>query len=79
MYSGHGITFGSAGWWSIANVTTRNVIIFGVDNNSSSHSDKYKNNFLILGEGPTFRSNEKFGSPEKNFSINFTKANRKFV
>ena len=27
------------------------VIIFGADNNSSSHADSLKNNFLILGKG----------------------------
>ena len=35
----------------------RNVVIFGVDNSSSSHSDNCKNNFLILGEGPTSHIN----------------------
>ena len=28
----------------------RIVIIFGVDNNSSSYTDNRKNNFLVLGE-----------------------------
>ena len=28
----------------------RNVIIFGIDNSSSSHADNQKNNFLVLGE-----------------------------
>ena len=57
---------------------TRNVIIFGVDNSSSSPSDNRKNNVLILGEGPTYGINGSFGSPEKKFSINFTKANTNF-
>ena len=30
------------------------------------------------GVGPTFRINGSFGSPEKNFSINFSKGNTKF-
>ena len=47
-------------------------------NSSSSHADNRKNNFLILGQGATFWINGKFGSPEKKFSINFTKANTKF-
>ena len=34
--------------------------------------------FLILGDGPTYGINWSFGSPEKIFSINFTKANAKF-
>ena len=54
------------------------MIIFGVDNNSSSHSDNQKNNFLILGEGPTYGISGRFGSPEKKFNISFTKANAKF-
>ena len=50
VYSGYGITFDSAGSWSFAG----NVIIFGVDNSSSTHSDNHKNNFLILAESQTY-------------------------
>ena len=32
----------------------------------------------MLGEGPAFGINGSFGSPEKNFSINFRNANTKF-
>ena len=32
----------------------------------------------MLGEGSTFGVNERFGSAEKKFSINFSKANTKF-
>ena len=78
MYSGYGITFDSAGWWSFYNDTARNVIIFFFDNNSSSHADNHKNNFLVLGEGPTFGINGSFGSAKKKFSINFSKANTTF-
>ena len=42
---GYEITFDSTGSWSFNNDTARNVIIFGVDNSSSSHSDNHKNNF----------------------------------
>ena len=56
----------------------RNVISFGVDNSLSSHSDNRKNNYLILSEGPTYGINGSFGTPEKKFSINFTKGNTKF-
>ena len=55
-----------------------NVVIFGVNNCPSSYSDNRKNNFLILGKGPTYGINGSFESPEKKFSINFTKANKKF-
>ena len=49
-------------------------IIFGVDNSSSSHSEDGKNNFLVLGQGPTYGVNWSFASPEKNLNINSTKA-----
>ena len=78
VYSGYGITFDSTGSWSFDNDFVRNVIIFGADNTSSSYSDNLKNNLLILGEGPTYGINGSFGSPEKEFSINFTKANTRF-
>ena len=73
LYSRYRITFESAGSWSFDNGTARNVIIFGVDNSSSSHSDNRKNDFLILGKGSTFGINGSFGTPEKKFSINLLK------
>ena len=54
LYSVYGIPFDRGGSWSFDNDFARNVIIFAVDNSSSSHSDNRKNNFLILGEGPTY-------------------------
>ena len=65
LHSRYGIRFDSAGLWSFDNGFARNVIIFGVDNSSSSHSDNRKNNFLILGEDPTYDINGSFGAPEK--------------
>ena len=58
--------------------TARYVIIFGVDNISSSHTDNRKNNFLLLGEGPNFGINGRLGSTEKKFSIKLSKASTKF-
>ena len=75
MYSGYRIKFDSAGSWIFNNNTTRNTTNFGNDDNSSSHADNRKNNFLLLGEGITFGINGSFGSPEKKFSINFSKSN----
>ena len=75
--SGYGITFDSAGSWSFGNDFARNVIIFDVDNSSLFHCDNRKNNFSILSEDPTY-GNRSFRSPEKKFSINFTKANTNF-
>ena len=78
MYNGYGIIFDSAGSWSFNNDTARNVIIFGVNNSSSTRANNPKNNFLVLGEGPVLGINGMFGSTEKSFSINFSKSNTKF-
>ena len=78
VYSGYGITLDSASWCSFSNDTARNVIIFGVDNSSSSHSENRKNYVLVLDEGPTFGINGSFGWAEKKCNINFTKANTRF-
>ena len=67
----------SAGSWSFANDFTRDAVIFGVDNSSSCHSGNRKNDFLILGEGPTYGINGSLGAPEKKFDIDFSKANAK--
>ena len=56
-----------------------NIIIFGVVNSSSSHSDNRKNNFLLLGEGPTYGINGSSRSPEKKISINFAKTSTHFI
>ena len=39
------MTFDNAGLWSFDNDSARNVIIFGVDNSSSSYTGNRKNNF----------------------------------
>ena len=69
MYSGYGVIFDSEFSWSIDNGTAGKVIVFGVDNSSSSHADNHKNSFSILGEGPTFGINGSFGSPEKSLVL----------
>ena len=50
--------------------------IFGVDNSSSSHTNKRKIHFLVLGEGPN-DINGSVGALEKKFSINFSKIKTK--
>ena len=77
MYNGYGIPFDSAGSWRFDNDTARNVITFSVDNSSSSHADNGKNIFLVLGGSEAFGINGSFVSPEKKFSINFSKASIK--
>ena len=78
LYSGYGIKFDGAGLQGFDNDTAIDVIIFGNDDSLLHHSDNRKNKFLVLGEGSTFRINGSFGSPEKKFSINFSKASTKF-
>ena len=46
----YGITFDTAGSWSFDNDTSRNFVIFGVDNSSSYHFDNRKYNFSMLIE-----------------------------
>ena len=56
-----------------SNDSAKNIKIFSVDNSSSSHTDNCKNNLFVLGEGLTYDINGSFGTPEKEFSINFSK------
>ena len=78
VHSGYGKTIDSAGSWSVDNDFARNVIISGVGNSSSSHTDNCKNYFLILDESSTYGINGSFGLSEKKVSINFNKASTKF-
>ena len=41
-YNGWGIAFDGEGSWSFGNDFAGNVVIFGVDNSSSSHTDNQK-------------------------------------
>ena len=64
------VTFGKAGSWTFDNGIARTLMIFAVDNSSSSHTDNQKNNFLLLGDGPVYVIDESFESLAKKFSIN---------
>ena len=78
FYSGYGIAFDGKGSRSFGNDFARNVIIFGVDDSSSTHTDNLKNDFSILGKGDTFGINGSFGATEKKFDSSFSKAKTKF-
>ena len=54
---------------NLVNDLAKNVAIFGVDSSSSYHTDNFKNNFRLLGEGPTYGINRSFGEPEKKFYL----------
>ena len=47
-----GIAFDGKGSWNFGNDFAENVVIFNVDNSSSSHDNNRKNNFLVVGKGP---------------------------
>ena len=64
VYRGFGITFDSSDSWNFDNDTGRNIITFGIDNNS-------------IHQGPSFGINESFDSPEIKLCINFSKTNTK--
>ena len=79
VYSGYGITFDSAGSWNFGNDFARNVVIFDVDNSSSSHFYNRKNKFLILGEGRTYGINGSFGPLKKSLVLILLKETQNFV
>ena len=76
--SGYGLPFDRAGSWGFGNDFARNLVIFGVDNSSSSHAENCKTSFLILGETPTGSIHGSIGEPENKFSISFSKKTTRF-
>ena len=49
-------------FWSFDSDFARNVVIVCVDNSSSSHTNNLKDNFSVLGEGPTQGINDSTGA-----------------
>ena len=56
----------------------KNIIIFGVDMNSSPHIDNKGKDILILGKEPTHRLCENPLAAEKMYSTNFSRGAKKF-
>ena len=79
VYIGYGIAFDGLGSWSFGNDFARNVIIFGVDNSSSSQADDCKINFLVLGEGSTDDINSSICKAEKSLILILVKQRKTFV
>ena len=71
-YNGPRKAFDGEGSWSFGNGFARNVVIFDFDKFSSYHIDKLKNNFLVLGEGPT-------GAAEKYLVLTLVKQIQNFA
>ena len=51
--------------WSFENDVSRNIVIFGVDNSSKSHTDNQRNNFLLLSKEPSDDISDSVGTTEK--------------
>ena len=44
---GYGIAYHGKGAWNFSNDFAWNVVIFGIDNHSSSHTNNRNNSFLV--------------------------------
>ena len=79
-YSGYEIGFDRRGLYLLPIWTFgRNVIMLGVDMNSSVHVDDKGKDILILGKGPTQGLGEHSLTAEKIYSVNFTNNNENIV
>ena len=79
-YKGYGICFDEGGMFSIGNINNgRNVLIFGVHESSSVHTNNKANNIFIMGDGFVQGINGMTLYAEKIYSQNFTQPKKKFV
>ena len=79
-YKVYGICFDEGGLFSIENINDgRDVIIFGVHENSVIHSNNKANNIFIMGDGFAQGINDTTLYAEKMYSRNFTQPSTKFV
>ena len=65
IYDVREIVFDWEGWWIFNNDSSRNVVDFGVDNSSSSHTNNQKVS--------TFAINDSHGAAEKNLGLTLVK------
>ena len=61
------------------NEYARSVVIIGVDNSSSFHTDYGKNYFWVLGEGDTFGIDKSLGPPGKKLVLILVKQKQDFA
>ena len=79
-YEGYGICFDEGGMFSMGNINnSRNVLIFGVHENSVIHSNNKANNIFIMDNGFVQGINDTTLYAETIYSQNFTAVNKKFV
>ena len=78
-YSGYEIGFDSRSFFEIPNFHCgKNAIIFGVDISWSVHANSKNKDILILGKGQTKRLDKTSLTAEAEYSINFSRSERKF-
>ena len=79
-YEGYGICFDEDGTFSKGGINNgKNVLIFGVHENSLVHANNKANNIYVMGNVFVQGINDTTLHAEKLFSQNFTAANKKFV
>ena len=79
-YEGYGRCFDEGGVFSMGNINNgRNVLIFGVHENSVVHSNNKANNIFIMGDGFVQGINDTTLYAEKIYSKHFSAVNEKFV
>ena len=79
-YEGYGICFDEVGTFNKGNISNgRNVIIFGVHENSLTHATNKANNIYVMGDLFVQGINDTTLYTEKVYSLNFTAVNKKFV
>ena len=79
-YKGYGICFDEGGLFSIGNINNgRNVLIFGVDEESVIYGNNKANNIYVMVDAFVQGINDTTLYAEKIYSQNFTHPSRKFV
>ena len=79
-YEGYGICFDEGGTFSKGGINnSRNVVIFGVHENSLVHANNKANNIYVMGDLFVQGINDTTLYAEKVYSQNFTAENKKFV
>ena len=79
-YEGYGICFDEGGTFSKGGINNgRNVLIFGVHENSLVHANNKANNFYVMDDIFVQGINDTTLYAEKIYNQNFTAANKKFV
>ena len=79
-YEGYGICFDEGSTFSKGGINNgRNVLIFGVHENSLVHANNKANNIYVMGDFLVQGINDTTFYAEKLCSLNFTAANKKLV